>query len=135
NFCPLMMTVCPALCPPAYRATTANRSDRTSTILPLPSSPHWAPTTTAVFARISTLVIPTASGAQRQTQSRDLLLENQRSPVLFIRFKGEWRCSGAPSFARFLREGWEVRTQSTALSLLRAVHSDSISTAPTLPVA
>lgn len=42
---PPMMTVWPALCPPAYRATTEKRSESTSTILPLPSSPHWAPTT------------------------------------------------------------------------------------------
>src|SRR5690348_8655355 len=27
--------------------------DRTSTILPLPSSPHWAPTTTAVLPRFT----------------------------------------------------------------------------------
>src|SRR6185437_3680517 len=54
NFFPPMMTVCPALWPPAYRATTEKRPERTSTILPLPSSPHWAPRTTAVFARIST---------------------------------------------------------------------------------
>src|SRR5947208_1189788 len=39
-------TVCPALAPPWYRTTRSARSARTSTILPLPSSPHWAPTTT-----------------------------------------------------------------------------------------
>src|SRR4051794_29097638 len=51
-----MMTVWPALWPPAYLATTAKRSESTSTILPLPSSPHWAPSTTAVFARIRTFL-------------------------------------------------------------------------------
>src|SRR6185312_5706498 len=54
NFLPLMMTVCPALWPPAYRATTENLSDSTSTILPLPSSPHWAPKITADFGRFTT---------------------------------------------------------------------------------
>src|ERR1700761_1965815 len=38
--------------PPAYGATAEKRSESTSTILPLPSSPHWAPSTIAVFARI-----------------------------------------------------------------------------------
>src|SRR5262249_27419319 len=38
--------VCPALLPPWYRATTSLRSARRSTTFPLPSSPHWAPTTT-----------------------------------------------------------------------------------------
>jgi hypothetical protein len=34
----------PALLPPCERTTTSARSVRTSMILPLPSSPHWAPT-------------------------------------------------------------------------------------------
>src|SRR5262245_11709965 len=38
--------VCPALCPPWKRTTISARSDSQSTILPLPSSPHWAPITT-----------------------------------------------------------------------------------------
>src|SRR6516162_9176311 len=37
--------VWPALWPPWKRTTTSARSDNQSTILPLPSSPHWAPTT------------------------------------------------------------------------------------------
>src|ERR1017187_5713196 len=44
DFLPLTMTVCPALLPPAYRTTTSACSVSTSMILPLPSSPHWAPT-------------------------------------------------------------------------------------------
>jgi CTP synthase len=36
------------LCPPWKRAITSARSLSQSTILPLPSSPHWAPTTTHV---------------------------------------------------------------------------------------
>src|SRR5882724_7043897 len=52
-----MMTVWPALWPPAYRATMEKFSERTSTILPLPSSPHWAPTMTAVlpFFKVSSV--------------------------------------------------------------------------------
>src|SRR5450432_2774520 len=37
-------TVCPALLPPCVRTTTSACSVSTSMILPLPSSPHWAPT-------------------------------------------------------------------------------------------
>src|SRR6516165_10864268 len=40
--------VWPALWPPWKRTTTSARSDNQSTILPLPSSPHWAPTTTTL---------------------------------------------------------------------------------------
>src|SRR6188768_187359 len=42
-FLPPMTSVCPALCPPWKRATAPTRSVSRSTILPLPSSPHWAP--------------------------------------------------------------------------------------------
>src|SRR5712692_5443101 len=49
NFLLWMMTVWPALCPPPYRATMEKFSEKTSTILPLPSSPHCAPTMTAVL--------------------------------------------------------------------------------------
>src|SRR5579871_1427102 len=42
---PLMTSVWPALWPPWKRTTTSARSDSQSTILPLPSSPHWTPTT------------------------------------------------------------------------------------------
>src|ERR1700743_3552263 len=44
-----MTGVCPALGPPWKRTTISARSDSQSTILPLPSSPHWAPIT-ATFA-------------------------------------------------------------------------------------
>src|SRR5438034_8980124 len=42
---PSMTRVWPALWPPWKRTTISARSDSQSTILPLPSSPHWAPTT------------------------------------------------------------------------------------------
>src|SRR5271163_2100242 len=38
--------VWPALLPPWKRTTASPRSASRSVILPLPSSPHWAPTTT-----------------------------------------------------------------------------------------
>src|SRR5579883_251962 len=40
-----MTSVWPALWPPWKRTTTSARSLSQSTILPLPSSPHWAPIT------------------------------------------------------------------------------------------
>ena len=42
---PPMTSVWPALCPPWKRTTTSARLESQSTILPLPSSPHWAPIT------------------------------------------------------------------------------------------
>src|SRR3954447_23188313 len=41
-----MTRVWPALWPPWKRTTTSASTESQSTILPLPSSPHWAPTTT-----------------------------------------------------------------------------------------
>src|SRR5690606_19285241 len=46
---PSTTRVWPALLPPANRATTWASRANTSTTLPLPSSPHWAPTTTSVL--------------------------------------------------------------------------------------
>src|SRR6201996_8358379 len=43
-----MTRVWPALCPPWKRTTMSACSDNQSTILPFPSSPHWAPTTTTL---------------------------------------------------------------------------------------
>src|SRR5579884_1342622 len=43
---PLRTIVCPALLPPWKRTTTSARSASRSVTLPLPSSPHWAPTNT-----------------------------------------------------------------------------------------
>ncbi len=45
-FSPPTTSVCPALLPPWNRTTTSASWVSRSTILPLPSSPHWAPTTT-----------------------------------------------------------------------------------------
>src|ERR1700761_5937486 len=46
-----MTSVWPALWPPWKRTTTSACSDNQSTILPFPSSPHWAPTTTTLAIR------------------------------------------------------------------------------------
>src|ERR1051325_9429002 len=49
-FLPPTTSVCPALCPPWKRTTPWARSVSQSTILPLPSSPHWVPMTTTLRA-------------------------------------------------------------------------------------
>src|ERR1700744_4728524 len=41
-------SVWPALWPPWKRTTTSASTESQSTILPFPSSPHWAPTTTTL---------------------------------------------------------------------------------------
>src|ERR1700756_2967583 len=46
-----MTRVWPALWPPWKRTTMSACSDNQSTILPFPSSPHWAPTTTTLAMR------------------------------------------------------------------------------------
>src|SRR3954471_15599013 len=45
---PLITSVCPALWPPWKRTTPCAISVSQSTSLPLPSSPHWVPTTTTL---------------------------------------------------------------------------------------
>ena len=47
---PFTTIVWPALLPPLKRTTPSTLEVSQSTILPLPSSPHWAPTTTTFFA-------------------------------------------------------------------------------------
>src|ERR1700732_3476142 len=58
-----MTSVWPALCPPWNRTTTSARSESQSTILPLPSSPHWAPTT-ATLAMLLLLDRQRAAGLE-----------------------------------------------------------------------
>jgi len=48
---PPMTRVWPALWPPWKRTTTSARSLSQSTILPLPSSPHWEPITATLAMR------------------------------------------------------------------------------------
>src|SRR5438067_2666642 len=49
-FLPPITSVWPALCPPWKRTTPCARSVSQSTILPMPSSPHWVPMTTTLRA-------------------------------------------------------------------------------------
>src|SRR3989338_6612947 len=49
-FLPPITSVWPALCPPWKRTTPCAWSVSQSTILPLPSSPHWVPITTTFLA-------------------------------------------------------------------------------------
>src|SRR5215510_14168508 len=53
-----MTSVCPALWPPWKRTTISACSESQSTILPLPSSPHWAPTTTTLAMSCPSAVWP-----------------------------------------------------------------------------
>src|SRR5690349_4410720 len=55
-FTPLMTKVWPALWPPWKRTTPCALSVSQSTSLPLPSSPHWVPTTTT-FRPVVTLMM------------------------------------------------------------------------------
>src|SRR6185436_11372101 len=60
-FLPLITSVWPALWPPWKRATAPTRSVSRSTILPLPSSPHWAPRMTTdlpMHLLQSSIVVP-----------------------------------------------------------------------------
>ena len=72
--CRAMTSVCPALCPPWKRTTPCAWSVSQSTILPLPSSPHWVPITTtflAMFAYICAIFcLPLSVLAQRPARGR-----------------------------------------------------------------
>src|SRR5882762_2464984 len=57
--------VCPAFAPPWKRTTTSAHEVKRSTILPLPSSPHWAPTITTFDMRILSHERPGRSNAPR----------------------------------------------------------------------
>src|SRR5438046_5301393 len=54
-FTPPTTSVCPALAPPWKRTTTSAHEVKRSTIFPLPSSPHWAPTMTTFDMRSKSL--------------------------------------------------------------------------------
>src|SRR5882672_7967669 len=70
-----MTSVWPALCSPWKRTTMSACSDSQSTILPLPSSPHWEPTTT-------TLAIRCASFRPEITANRQRLVQAEALPAL-----------------------------------------------------
>src|SRR3954469_20020337 len=87
---PAWMIVWPALLPPWKRTTTSACSARRSMTLPLPSSPHWAPTITvpgisfesvggATQRRVAAGPGPAPpSGALQAQEARVLALEGER---------------------------------------------------------
>src|SRR5262245_20570059 len=83
-----MTSVCPALWPPWKRTTTSARALSQSTILPLPSSPHWAPITatfairsdlwnTADFSPVPTARATVAAGAGEASEHQGAHLFDQ----------------------------------------------------------
>src|SRR4051795_9509690 len=68
---PSITSVWPALWPPWKRTTMSACSDSQSTIFPLPSSPHWAPTTT-------TLAMQCLSPRQHQIREDEIRAHQQR---------------------------------------------------------
>src|SRR3954462_12890949 len=76
---PAWMIVWPALLPPWKRTTTSACSARRSMTLPLPSSPHWAPTIT-----VPGISLESVGGGERLRRAREaeearvLALEGQR---------------------------------------------------------
>ena len=73
-FLPPVMTVWPALLPPCERTTMSAFSVRKSMILPLPSSPHWAPTRIvfAIFWRVLVGKKTTSRRSQPAGRNRDV---------------------------------------------------------------
>src|SRR6218665_1484040 len=57
-FTPLITKVWPALCPPLKRTTPCALCVSQSTSLPLPSSPHWVPTTTTLRPLVAVIQSP-----------------------------------------------------------------------------
>src|SRR5438034_937144 len=55
---PLITSVWPALWPPWNRTTPCAISVSQSTSLPLPSSPHWVPTTTTLRPFVFVIAVP-----------------------------------------------------------------------------
>src|SRR3954468_11080903 len=81
-----MTRVWPALWPPWKRTTTSARSESQSTILPLPSSPHWAPTTaTLLMTFASTRVLSLARWRGRSYTGQQL----QASAAMAWRMQGQ----------------------------------------------
>src|SRR5687767_8821032 len=65
---PLITSVWPALCPPWKRTTPCAISVSQSTSLPLPSSPHWVPTTTTL--RPVVFIIKSFPGKNKRDSKR-----------------------------------------------------------------
>src|SRR5471032_3072372 len=88
-----MTSVWPALWPPWKRTTTSARSLSQSTILPLPSSPHWAPIT----ATLAICLIP----FRHENASR-------------------WRCRGGVSLISTREGGDEGENPAASFPILQA---------------
>src|SRR5215468_9228762 len=84
-FTPLMTSVWPALWPPWKRTTPCALSVSQSTSLPLPSSPHWAPTTTT-FRPVGTLMISALGDAEGFDVPRAALLDQLGVAVEVVDF-------------------------------------------------
>src|SRR5512146_506921 len=83
-----MTSVWPALWPPWKRTTISARSDSQSTILPLPSSPHWAPTTVTLAISLLHFLRRTVGEHMRAAEAlglarrRAVVETHQRDPAL-----------------------------------------------------
>ena len=103
NSRPSRTMVWPALLPPWKRITASARSASRSTTLPLPSSPHWAPTITveaiapqSTGANVSRRSCPKSGNSSHISVSR----ETVRSPI----------CSISGSRSRFVVTNIERRS-------------------------
>src|SRR5690606_15788542 len=104
---PLIHKVWPALCPPWKRTTPWADSASQSTILPLPSSPHWVPITT-MFLLISSIDcdVPAMQPTGRSENPYDIaahiraLLDRPNLP--FITFVHEFAIKDELIHAMFL---------------------------------
>src|SRR4051812_12111259 len=95
---PSITSVWPALWPPWKRTTTSARAESQSTILPLPSSPHWAPITATLDiipypdhwprAGIASGTVTTYSGEARPLSGGFRAKRNEHWHTLPIRVVG-----------------------------------------------
>src|SRR5687767_10334279 len=88
-FTPLITSVWPALWPPWKRTTACAWSVSQSTTLPLPSSPHWVPTTTTLWPRAmerSELMCLGECGARASQRAQDPLIAHGRKLAVAVEF-------------------------------------------------
>src|SRR5579875_1760121 len=118
-----MTRVWPALCPPWKRTTTSARSDSQSTILPLPSSPHWAPTTATL-----PMLSPSAQRHRNIPDEQVIAAEPARfRPPIGGRFeRGNDDPAGRPQSAEAGRIAAERRQHAARVSCLRQGPQDHV---------
>src|SRR3954453_8411228 len=85
-FTPLMTSVWPALWPPWKRTTPWALSVSQSTSLPLPSSPHWVPTTTTFLPVVTLMLVPLLKNSDRSDTPLATLLDELAVAMEFIDF-------------------------------------------------